>query len=171
MPNLKTLKRIGLGTVIALMITMWFYAFFLSPRESINRVGDRTWSSRAEEICLASRTELGELADTRRIQSTEDLLIRADLVDEATNILDRMIGDVFRVLPTDDKGIAISEMWRRDYLTYLQDRRSYIGLLREGVNEPFSETQAEGIPLSEKLGTFARANNMDSCAPPSDLSV
>ena len=171
MLNLKTLKRIGLGTVIALMIAMWFYAFFLSPRESINRVGDRTWSSRAEEICLASRTELGELADTRRIQSTEDLLIRADLVDEATNILDRMIGDVFRVLPTDDKGRAISEMWRRDYLTYLEDRRSYIGLLREGVNEPFSETQSEGIPLSEKLGTFARANDMDSCAPPSDLSV
>jgi len=153
------------------MIAMWFYAFLLSPRESINRVGDRSWSSRAEEICMASRIELASLADTRRIESAEDLLIRADLVNEATEILDRMLDEVFRVLPTDDKGLAISEMWRTDYETYLLDRRAYIAKLREGINEPFAETQVEGIPLSEKLGTFARANDMDSCAPPSDLSV
>ena len=171
MLNLNTLKRVGLGIVVALMVAMWFYAFFLSPRESINRVADRSWSSRAEEICLASRIELAGLADTRRIETPEDLLIRADLVEQATGILEQMVGDVFRTLPTDEKGLAISELWRRDYETYIADRRAYISLLRNGINEPFAETQVEGIPLSEKLGTFARANDMDSCAPPSDLSV
>jgi hypothetical protein len=169
--NLNFLKRISLGIVVALMVAMWFYAFFLSPRESINRVGDRSWSSRAQEVCMASRVELAGLADTRRIESSEDLLIRADLVEQATGILDQMVEELFRILPQDEKGLAISEMWRRDYETYIQDRRSYIALLRDGVNEPFAETQIEGIPLSEKLGTFARANDMDSCAPPSDLSV
>jgi hypothetical protein len=169
--NLNTLKRVGLGIIVALMVAMWFYAFFLSPRESINRVGDRSWSSRAEEVCQASRIELAGLADTRRIESTEDLLIRADLVEQATEILAVMVNEVFGVLPADEKGLAISDMWRRDYETYLQDRRTYISQLRDGINEPFAETQVEGIPLSEKLGTFARANDMDSCAPPSDLSV
>lgn len=171
MPKVTTFKRVGLGIVIALMVAMWFYAFFLSPRESINRVGDRTWSSRAEEICIASRIEISGLADTRRIESTNDLLIRADLVERATVILERMVGEVFLTLPSDEKGLAISQMWRSDYSTYLKDRRSYIAQLRKGMNEPFAETQVSGIPLSEKLGTFARANNMASCAPPSDLSV
>ena len=170
-PTLTTLKRVGLGIVIASIIAMWIYAFFLSPRESINRVGDRSWSSRAEHVCIASRVEISGLADTRRIESTVDLLIRADLVERATNILERMLGEVFRTLPIDEKGLAISQMWKADYSTYLQDRRSYIAQLRNGMNEPFAETQVEGIPLSEKLGTFARANNMGSCAPPSDLSV
>lgn len=170
-PKLNTLKRMGLGVVIALMAAMWVYAFFLSPRESINRVADRTWSSRAQEICLTARIQLAELADTRRIQSTDDLLIRAELVEQATEILDQMVKDVFEQLPSDEKGLAISDLWRADYLTYLDDRRAYIELLRQGKNEPFAETRVDGIPLSEKLGTFARANDMDSCAPPSDLSV
>lgn len=171
MPKLSTLKRFGLGVVIALMAAMWFYAFFLSPRESINRVADRMWSSRAEEICLTARMQLAELADTRRIQGAEDLLIRADLVEQATAILSEMVDDVFEQLPSDEKGLAISDLWRADYRTYLNDRRAYIDLLRQGRNEPFAETRVDGIPLSEKLGTFARANDMDSCAPPSDLSV
>jgi len=165
------LKRFGLGVIVALMVAMWFYAFFLSPRESINRVEDRTWSARAEEICLAARIQLSELADTRRIQSADDLLIRAGLVEQATEILGAMVDEVFEAKPTDDKGLAISELWRADYVTYLDDRHAYVALLRQGKNDPFAETRVDGIPLSEKLGTFARANDMDSCAPPSDLSV
>lgn len=171
MLNLNTFKRIGLGVIVALMAAMWFYAFFLSPRESINRVGDRSWSARADGICFDARLQLGELADTRRIQSADDLLIRADLVLQATDVLAKMIEEVFQASPTDEKGLAISNLWRADYLTYLDDRRAYVALLREGQNEPFAETRVDGIPLSEKLGTFARANDMDSCAPPSDLSV
>ncbi len=171
MPKLNTLKRVGLGVVVVSMMAMWFYAFFLSPRESINRVGDRSWSSRADEICLAARIRLAGLADTRRIESADDLLIRADLVEQATAILSEMVDDVFQQLPTDEKGLAISELWRLDYVTYLDDRRAYIEMLRQGQNEPFAETRVDGIPLSEKLGTFARANDMDRCAPPSDLSV
>ena len=171
MPKAMTFKRVGLGIIIALMVMMWIYAFFLSPRESINRVGDRSWSARAEEVCVAARVGISGLADTRRIKSADDLLIRANLVERATDILERMVGEVFLTLPSDEKGLAISQLWRTDYSTYLKDRRSYIAQLRDGKNEPFAETQTEGIPLSEKLGTFARANNMASCAPPSDLSV
>jgi hypothetical protein len=92
-------------------------------------------------------------------------------VEQATDILQTMLKDVFASTPTDDKGRAISDMWRTDYGTYLDDRRDYIETLRSGQNPPFAETRTEGIPLSEKLGTFARANDMDSCAPPIDLSV
>lgn len=157
--------------IVALLAVMWVYAFFLSPRESINRVEDRLWSKRAEDVCLQARLELLELSDTRRITSQDDLLIRAQLVERATDILQDMLEDVFASQPTDEKGLAISAMWRSDYEIYLSDRRAYVATLRAGQNPPFAETRTEGIPLSEKLGTFARANDMDSCAPPIDLSV
>lgn len=157
--------------MVILLAVMWVYAFFLAPRESINRVGDRQWSTRAEDICFQARLDLAQLSDTRRIGSVEDLQIRARLVEQATDILEQMLEDVFASSPVDDKGLAISGMWRVDYRIYLSDRREYVDLLRSGQNPPFAETRAEGIPLSEKLGTFARANNMNSCAPPIDLSV
>lgn len=158
-------------TLVGLMVAMWVYAFFFAPRESINRVEDRSWSKRAESICQSARIDLSKLADTRRIKTPADLLIRADLVEEATSILESMIDEVAASRPSDQKGFEISGMWVADYRTYIADRSVYVGQLRTGINDPFSETMVEGIPLSEKLGTFARANDMQSCAPPSDLSV
>lgn len=156
---------------MSLLAVMWVYAFFLAPRESINRVGDRLWSTRAEGVCFQARLDLAQLSDTRRINSVEDLQIRASLVEQATDILDDMLEGVFASTPVDEKGLAISGLWRIDYEIYLSDRREYVEILRAGENPPFAETRTEGIPISEKLGTFARANNMDSCAPPIDLSV
>lgn len=169
--SLKIFQKIGLAAIVTALAVMWVYAFFLSPRESINRVADRQWSTRAEQVCFQARLDLAQLSDTRRIASKEDLLIRAQLVEQATTILDQMLNGVFATTPADPKGLAISGMWRDDYVTYLTDRREYIELLRSGQNPPFAETRVDGIPLSEKLGTFARANDMDSCAPPIDLSV
>jgi hypothetical protein len=169
--GLAIIKRIGLSVVVLLLCVMWVYAFFLSPRESINRVGDRQWSSRAESVCRAARLDILALSDMRRIKSSADLMVRADLVDRATSLLERMLNEVFTVQPTDPKGLAISALWREDYKIYLNDRREYISILRRGENPPFAESRTDGIPVSEKLGTFARANDMDSCAPPIDLSV
>jgi hypothetical protein len=62
-------------------------------------------------------------------------------------------------------------LWLADYRTHIADRRSYTDDLRNGVNEPFSETVTEGLPISEKIATFAADNDVPSCAPPIDLSV
>ena len=43
--------------------------------------------------------------------------------------------------------------------------------LRAGRNEPFAETAVDGIPISDKLATFAGDNDMPSCAPPIDLAL
>jgi hypothetical protein len=44
-------------------------------------------------------------------------------------------------------------------------------MLRAGINDAFAETMIDGLPLSEKLATFAADNYMVSCKPPRDLSV
>jgi hypothetical protein len=62
-------------------------------------------------------------------------------------------------------------MWLDEYEQHVADRREYATQLRDGNNAPFSETTFEGLPLAERLATFAGDNRMPACAPPIDLSV
>ena len=114
-----------------------------------------------------------ELADFRTMEDADAALVneRADIVDRATDILEQMLDDVLASTPTDAKGQDLVPQWAADYRTYIADRRLFTESLREsGENLPFYETQVGGIPISEKLETFAADNHMPSCAPPRDLT-
>jgi hypothetical protein len=167
------LTRGAIVFFVLLTTVMWVYAFVFSSREAINKIEDAQWQQRAESICVEATLERGKLADYRLISSVgaDALLQRADLVDEATEILDEMLDDIARVEPTDAKGKALVPLWLADYRTYLNDRLEYTAELRSGVNDPFSETMIDGLPLSEKISTFAADNLMPSCKAPIDLSV
>ena len=70
------------------------------------------------------------------------------------------------VEPTDEKGQAIVPAWEADYRTLLDDRYAYADRLRSGENVPFTETAVDGVPITERIETFADDNEMPSCAPP-----
>ena len=113
------------------------------------------------------------LTDLRPIVNVDAAMIRerADIVDRATDILDSMLDDIVAVVPADEKGQAIVPMWEADYRQYLTNRRDFAEQLREtGENLPFYETEAGGIPITERIATFAGDNEMTSCAPPTDLT-
>lgn len=152
---------------------MWVYALFFASKEAINKIGDEQWSQRAEVRCAQAKRERMALIDLRRIDEpgTGGLVQRASLVDSATDTIERMLDDLSSVLPDDAKGRAIVPQWLAEYRTYVEDRRLYAVALRAGNNAPFAETAFEGLPLSERLATFAGDNRMPSCAPPIDLSV
>lgn len=165
--------RYGLLALVLAFAAFWTWALFFASKEAVNRIGDRAWAERAEDICAAANIEREALADYTRIdQPTPELIQqRADLVDAATDLVDAMIDDVLAELPTDAKGADIVPEWGADYRVYLGDRRAYADQLRtSGKNLPFYETGRDGIPLSEKVATFAGDNEMPSCAPPRDLS-
>jgi hypothetical protein len=73
--------------------------------------------------------------------------------------------------PSDEKGISIVGLWLDDYEIYIADRRSFADDLRAGINLQFSETPIKGLPISEKIATFAADNEMSFCKPPLDLSI
>jgi hypothetical protein len=152
---------------------MWVYAFVFSSREAVNKIDDVSWQERAERICTDANDRRLALADYRIIppDDADGLSERAEIVDTATLIIEEMIDEIERVKPTDAKGLALVPLWIADYRTYVQDRRDYTNQLRAGQNVAFSETMAEGIPLSEKISTFAADNTMPSCKAPIDLSV
>jgi len=169
----RVIVRAGLGLVVAVIAAMWIYALFFASKESVNRIGDGDWTSRAEATCATAKADRAALADLRRIDDAgpDALARRADLVDAATDGLARAIAEVGERMPRDAKGAAIVPLWLADYDVYIADRRAYADALRRGDNSPFSETTTEGLPVSEKLATFAADNDMPSCRPPMDLSV
>lgn len=157
--------------VVLAFAAFWVWALFFASKEAVNRIEDTAWAERAEAICAAADVERQALADFRELDGDDAAMLRerAAIVDEATDIVERMLDDVVAVTPADEKGQAIVPAWEADYRTYLGDRREYAGALRDGEDVPFSQTPLEGIPITEKLETFAGDNEMPSCAPPRDL--
>jgi hypothetical protein len=169
----KSFGRVFIGTAISLLGIMWVYALFFASKEAINQIGDQAWQKRAESICNETAVARKELADYRLIteMGPDALSERADIVDKATAMLIDMLNQLAASLPTDAKGAELVPLWIADYRTYIADRNAYSQMLRSGVNNAFVETMIEGLPLSEKIATFAADNYMVSCKPPRDLSV
>ena len=169
----RVLARTVIGTCIIGLIAMWIYAFGFASKESVNKIEDQAWADRAEGICNQAESERLSLADLRQISDAgiNALTERAAIIDKATDTLENAINAISTVGPTDSKGKAIVPLWISDYRQLIVDRREYADQLRSGENVPFSETMIEGLPISEKISTFAADNRMSSCKVPMDLSI
>jgi hypothetical protein len=158
---------------LATFVTFWTWALFFASKEPINAIGDDAWTARAEQICVAADEERLALADFREMQDATPELVRerADIVDAATDVIERMLNDVVAVTPASTKGQDLIPLWEADYRSYIVSRRVFADELRTtGENTAFFEPDAGGIPVSEKLEVFAADNEMASCAPPRDLT-
>ena len=172
-PVRRLLARAAISVIVIGFATFWIWALFFASKDAVNKIDDRAWAVRAEEICAVANAERLELSDYRSIVDVTPELIRerADIVDRATDVVERMIDDVTAVQPTDEKGQGIVPLWRDEYREYIAQRRAYADQLREsGENLAFYEPGVDGLPISERLETFAGDNDMPSCAPPRDLS-
>jgi hypothetical protein len=167
---MKFVLRAIVATAIVLIIAMWVYALFFASKVSVNKFEDRNWAVRAQERCLVAREERKSLSDYRVVDSLgkDALAERADLIDLATDTIEK---EFRRALPSDPKGRELVGLWLDDYEIYIADRREFANNLRAGINERFSETPIEGLPISEKIATFAADNEMSYCKPPIDLSI
>ncbi len=165
----RTLALIGFGV----FATFWIWALFFASKEGVNRIEDRAWVESAQSICETAADERTALANYTRLDEggAELILQRAEIVDEATDTLERMLNSLEALPLMGEKGQAIIPLWIDEYRTYLVDRRNYTAQLREsGENLPFYET-ANQIPISERLATFAADNEMPACKPPLDLDI
>lgn len=169
--NLQRLGRLSILIACIFIGAMWVYAFVFASRESINKIYDDEWSARSQTRCEQSATERTALTDMTRIDEDDpqSLAIRADLVDRATDSIEEMVNDIEADKPSTEKGLALVPKWINDYRTYIEDRRDYANELRTGALPTFSETLVDEVPVSERLGKFARENEMRACQPPFDL--
>ena len=171
----RRMRRLGVLAVVASFVGIWGYVMYLSfvegregPRD---RLGDTTWTAAAEETCADSRRVIDDLPFANEVGSPEE---RADLLDTATDELDRMVTRLDGLVPprADDEATAVSR-WLADYRTYLDDRRQYADAQRdpsaERYDEAFSVTDRGGYQIDVLIDDFARVNYMESCETPDDV--
>jgi hypothetical protein len=154
--------RALLTLIVIGFAAFWIWALFFASRTAVNRIDDREWAARAEQICADVEARLDELA----LRTSTDLPVRADLVDRSTDLLAGMLDELEATPPADAKGREIVPLWIADYRTLLEDRYRYADRLRAGEDGPFTETAVDGVPITERIETFAGDNEMPSCAPP-----
>ena len=152
---------------------MGFYGLFFASKESVNKFADRQWAADAQARCQIAQQNRKNLADYRIVDDLgpEALKDRARIIDLATQTIEDFVLEFRAKMPQDAKGIAVVGLWLDDYEIYIADRRSFANYLRAGKNVQFAETPIQGLPISEKIATFAAENEMKSCKPPIDLSI
>lgn len=157
------------------LVVMWVYALFFASKDAAYRVSDAEWRSAAEEICSGYRQQRLALADTSDgfiIDPTpEQMLTRADIVDEATLLLEAALDEVVALPLTSDRDRSLVADYERYYRLVIADRRVYSARLRELDLRPYGETLVDNGPVSNVLIDFSTVNQMQSCAPPTDLTT
>ena len=170
----RVISRIVLWSVCSLIALMWVYAFIFAPRESVNKIKDEAWAQRAQAHCMKAEDIRFALEDLTEMNPNDSLALKqkAKIVEKATDSLEEAINLIANDQPSDDKGKAIVPLWIAEYRLYIKDRRLFAQALMTSQTRPyFAETEVEGVPVSERLGKFARENKMKACQPPLDLSV
>ncbi len=90
--------RAILVLICALIAAMWVYAFGFASKTGVYFVSEKAWRTSAEQICVEAPSGALALADTSQgyisDPTHEQMIQRADIVDQATDLLEQMIDDI-----------------------------------------------------------------------------
>jgi hypothetical protein len=161
-------RALGVAAFLAMAI-FWIWAF--QNTDSIphpDEFDDPAFVDAAESICAARQAAINDLPSATTVKDAEE---RSVLVAAGTVELERMVVELAALpLPVDPKGADGVTRWLADYEVYLDDRRIYADVLATGEDPPFTISgNAEGVRITDLLGTFAEVNNMPDCAPSGDV--
>lgn len=121
----------------------------------------------SEAICAEAQARIRELPFA---SSAETLTVRAGILDDATVILQQMVADLGTVdKPTEATENYAAGEWLFDYDQFLDDRRAYSDLLRDGQDPAFEISARDGRRVTDYIVNFAEVNRMFSCIPPGDV--
>ena len=164
--------------VVSLAIAgMWVYVFLVRKSTIYDDVYVMTtpgWHDKAREICDEANTRRIALKDTAggliEHPTPEQMIQRADIVDQATDIVQQMLTDVVAIPVTGDDDVQRMETFQKYYDVVIADRRAYTAALRTGELQPYRESAVAGGPVTNVVTDFTSANGIERCAPPGELS-
>jgi hypothetical protein len=152
---------------------MWVYAFVFAPKTGVYFVTDKAWRASADQICATAEQQRLALVDTTQgyiaSPTHEQMTHRADIVDRATALLDRMVSDVeaLALAGSDDRERVT--IFVKYYRQILDDRRAYTARLRAFQLEPYRESLVNGSPVTNTVIDFTTGNAIPHCMPPGEL--
>jgi len=175
-PRTRTPAKIVIILCCAIVASMWVYYFVFATNEGVYQVQDKSWRVAAQQVCVAASLEREALADTSggylANPTNEQMLQRADIVDNATDILDQMVTDLAAIPVDNDKDATRVAFFVENYRIVLSDRRRYTAGLRSFELEPYNETAVGGGPVSNVVLDFTagvKGNAVPECSPPGEL--
>lgn len=163
------LQRVLVVAVIVVLLGFWAWIFSGGPRaDHADEVSDREFVERTHRRCRILRAELSLLPDANQSETATD---RADVVDDATALVVRMVDDIETDFPDDEADLEVLEQWIADWRAYIDDRQSYADRLRDDQSAQFEVTQNERVfrGVDDTIRNFADVNGMPDCATPGDV--
>ncbi|MFN8023281.1 MAG: hypothetical protein U0Q03_17275 [Acidimicrobiales bacterium] len=165
--------RIGLTVIVLLLVAMWVYAFGFAEKKGVYVLDDDSWGQRAQDICERYEAQRRALVDTDggyiENPTDEQMIERADIVDQATDLLEAELTEMIAVMPTSERDRQLVTEYEGYFRTMLADRRAYTARLRAFELGPYLETKVDGGPVTNVLLDFANGNRMPACRPPGEL--
>ena len=159
--------------ICALIAAMWVYAFGFASKTGVYFVSEKAWRTSAEQICVDATQRRLALADTSQgyisHPTHEQMLERADIVDQATNTLDQMIDEIEAVPLAGDDDHERVAVFLKYYREIIADRRAYTARLRAFQLEPYRESLVNGSPVTNTVIDFTTGNAIPHCMPPGEL--
>jgi hypothetical protein len=164
-------RRISLaaaGVFTVATFGLWLYAFFIyDPGLKVDELADRTFPTAAEGICARYEARVDQLPPAPLAETAAQ---RADVIDEANEILRGMVGELGAEVPVGQGRITEGvEAWLDDWETHIADRQAYADALRTDSDARFLETIKANRQLSRAIDGFAEVNRMEACTTPGDV--
>ena len=158
--------------VIAAVAMLLFWIWILSgapKRMNPDHLADEAFLARAEARCLELREDIGALPAAADIATATE---RAEVLDEANDLLADMIDDLETTAPTEGDDAKIVAGWLSDYRIYLADREAYADALRTDPDAQLILTEndrlSDGVDKTIQVFT-TDANDLDACDTPGDV--
>ena len=175
-PRTRGWVKAILVLLCAAMAAMWVYYFVFASDKGVYQMQDKSWRVAAQQICRDASAQREALVNTDggyiANPTHEQMLQRADIVDQATDILDQMVTDLVAI-PVDNQDdrdrLGVFEV---HYRMVIADRRRYTDSLRRFELEPYTETVVAGGPVSNVVSDFTagvKGNDVPECTPPGEL--
>ena len=175
-PKHNWFVRIVLIVVCVALAAMWVYYFAFASDTGVYQLQDTSWREQASPICIAAQAERGELVDTDggyiSNPTPEQFIQRADVVDQATDIIEQMLNDIVAIPVNNDDDRLRLATFEENYRIVIADRRRYSATLRELKLQPYNETIVGGGPVSNVVLDFTagvKGNDVPECSPPGEL--
>lgn len=172
----RTWVKVLLGILLALTASMWVYYFFFASEQGVYQLEDESWRLKAKPICQAAQDERAKLEDTSEgyieNPTVEQMQQRADIVDQATDIVEQMLNDIVAIPVAGEDDQIRMQVFEENYRIILQDRRRYTASLRAGNLVAYTETVVGGGPVSNVVTDFTagvKGNDVPECSPPGEL--
>ncbi|MDO9174614.1 MAG: hypothetical protein Q7V62_07395, partial [Actinomycetota bacterium] len=117
-----------------LMAAMWIYYFAFASDKGVYQMEDTSWRVAAEKICADATARREALTDIEggyiENPTEEQMLQRADIVDESTLILEQMLDQLVAIPVDNDNDRDRLAVFEENYRLVLADRRRYTETLR-----------------------------------------